>query len=185
MSYVVWRVVVRQWGIFFSVSMMLTIISIDATAESNPKIYRWKDKNGHWVYSDIPKPGSKEVKLHSNILTMPSIDTKVLASQSDTTPTITYQAKITSPENEQTIRDNSGSVYVTGSVEPRFTQGLSVQLYLNGEATGPKQSNAQFSLRNIHRGEHALVLKVFNQKGQVVAQSNEHKFYLHRNTVNN
>ncbi|PCK31634.1 DUF4124 domain-containing protein [Pseudoalteromonas piscicida] len=168
-----------------SVSMMLALPSIDATAESNPKIYRWKDKNGHWVYSDVPKPGSKEVKLHSNALTMPSVDTTILDQQADTGPAIQYQAKITAPEHEQTIRDNSGSVYVTGSVEPRFTQGLSVQLFLDGEATGPKQANAQFSLRNVNRGEHSLILRVFNQKGQVVAQSSTHKFYLHKTTLNN
>lgn len=183
-SSLLWRVVVRQWFLIMLVSMTLALTSIDAAAESNPKIYRWKDKNGHWVYSDVPQPGSKEVKLNANALTMPSVDTKIL-EQTDTTPTIQYTAKIISPEHEQTIRDNSGSVYVTGTIEPRFTQGLSVQLFLNGTATGPKQSNTQFSLRGINRGEHSLVMKVFNQKGMLVAQSDAHKFFLHRNTVNN
>ncbi|WP_240036197.1 DUF4124 domain-containing protein [Pseudoalteromonas sp. A757] len=174
----------RQWFLIMSVSMTLALTSIDAAAESNPKIYRWKDKNGHWVYSDVPRLGSKEVKLNANALTMPSVDTQIL-EQVDTAPTIRYTAKITSPEHEQTIRDNSGSVYVTGTVEPRFTQGLSVQLFLDGVATGPKQTNTQFALRGINRGEHSLVIKVFNQKGTLVAQSDTQKFFLHRNTVNN
>lgn len=175
---------VRQWYHILVFSALCTIICWPSYADAEPKIYRWKDKNGNWVYSDIAQKGAQEMKLNRNTLTMPSVDTQVLTPKVKADP-IQYQATITTPEHEQTIRDNSGSVHVAGRIEPRFSQGLSVQLFVNGKATGPKQTTTQFALRNLYRGEHTLVLKAFNNKGQLVAQSEPVTFFLHRNSINN
>ncbi|WP_440054467.1 DUF4124 domain-containing protein [Pseudoalteromonas sp. T1lg65] len=165
--------------------LLLALLSFSAICEANQTIYRWKNEKGHWVYSDVPKKGAEVVNLTTNRAVIPSTDTSILDAKPKPQNTIAYSAKITSPEHQQTIRDNSGSLYVSGTVLPRFSQGLSVQLYLNGEATGPQQTSTQFALRNLDRGEHQLILKVFNNQGKMVAQSEPHTFYLHRNAVGN
>ncbi|QTL37215.1 DUF4124 domain-containing protein [Pseudoalteromonas viridis] len=154
------------------------------SAVSDQKVYRWKDKNGNWVYSDVPKKGSEKVKLNTNMLTMPATDTSILAPNS-TTPAVTYKAKITAPSDQQTLRENSGSVYVNGLVTPRFANGFQVQLFLNGKPAGPKQTSASFALRDLPRGEHKLQMKVFDDKGMLVAQSAVTTFFLHRASLLN
>ncbi|WP_240650312.1 DUF4124 domain-containing protein [Pseudoalteromonas rubra] len=154
------------------------------SAVSDQKVYRWKDKNGNWVYSDVPKKGSEKVKLSTNMLTMPATDTSILTPNS-TTPAVTYKAKITAPSDQQTLRENSGSVYVNGLVTPRFANGFQVQLFLNGKPAGPKQTSASFALRDLPRGEHKLQMKVFDDKGMLVAQSAVTTFFLHRASLLN
>ena len=88
---------------------------------SEAKIYRWKDKNGNWVYSDTPKKGAQQVKLNKPLV-MPSTNTDILQPNLNQ-KSISYQAKITSPSHEQTIRENTGTVYVTGQVIPSFHKG--------------------------------------------------------------
>ena len=44
---------------------------------ADDKVYRWKDSNGNWVFSDVPKSGSKEVKLNKPMI-IPAENTAVL-----------------------------------------------------------------------------------------------------------
>lgn len=159
--------------------ILLALIALPNEA----KIYRWKDKNGNWVYSDTPKKGAKEVKLNKPLV-MPSTNTNVLQS-SNTHKQISYQASITSPKHEQTIRENTGTVYVNGQVMPSFQKGFTVQLFHNGSAVGAKQSSASFVLKSLSRGEHKVKISVFNPQGAQIATSKEHTFYLHKASVNN
>ncbi|MBE0355289.1 DUF4124 domain-containing protein [Pseudoalteromonas phenolica O-BC30] len=147
------------------------------------KIYRWKDKNGNWVYSDTPKKGAQQVKLNKPLV-MPSINTEHL-NANNTKKTISYQANITSPSHEQTIRENTGTVYVTGQVMPSFQRGFTVQLFHNGTATGERQSSTSFVLKALSRGEHKIQMAVFNPQGKKVATSQESIFFLHKARVGN
>nr|KJZ09202.1 hypothetical protein TW77_10235 [Pseudoalteromonas rubra] len=163
---------------------MILCLVYSGSAVSDQKVYRWKDKNGNWVYSDVPKKGSEKVKLSTNMLTMPATDTSIL-TPNPTTPAVTYKAKITAPSDQQTLRENSGSVYVSGLVTPRFANGFQVQLLLDGKPAGPKQTSASFALRDVPRGEHKLQMKVFDDKGMLVAQSAVTTFFLHRASLLN
>lgn len=147
------------------------------------KIYRWKDKNGNWVYSDKPKKGSQKVKLNAPMV-MPSTNTDILQSNQNTKP-IAYQASISSPSHEQTIRENTGTVYITGQVTPSFHKGFMVQLFHNGNAVGPKQSTTSFVLKSLSRGEHKLKMAVYNPQGKAIATSPESTFFLHKASVAN
>lgn len=158
-----------------AIALLGTAVSIEA------KVYRWKDKNGNWVYSDVPKKGSQQVKLNKPLV-MPSTDTSVLSDTKKTKQAF-YKAFISTPTDKQTIRDNSGTVYVTGQVQPSFSKGLKVQLYLNGAPAGPQQSNATFVLKNVPRGEHTLRLRVSNSQGKTLANSKEITFFLHKASV--
>lgn len=159
----------------------LCLLMVFITTPSEAKIYRWKDKNGNWVYSDTPQKGAQQVKLNKPLV-MPSTNTDIL--QADKTPkSISYQANITSPSHEQTIRENTGTVYVTGHVTPSFHKGFTVQLFHNGTAVGTRQSSTSFVLKSLVRGEHKIKMTVFNPQGKTVATSQEHTFYLHKASV--
>ena len=95
-----------------------------------------------------------------------------------------YQVEINQPKENATIRDNTGSVYVSGSIKPIFKQGLNIQLYLDNKPYEKPQSHSMFVLRDIDRGEHIIKMELLNEKGKVIASSKPITFYMHRASVN-
>lgn len=162
-------------------TLIFTLLSSNVFAAST-KIYVWRNDDGVLVFSDSPKPGAEEVEVRAPN-TSSSVDTSML----DLTPKIIkddYQVEINQPKQNATIRDNTGSVYVTGSIKPIFKQGLHIQLYLDDKPFEKPQPHSMFVLRNIDRGEHIIKMKLLNEKGKVIASSKSITFYMHRSSVN-
>jgi hypothetical protein len=162
-------------------TLIITLLSCNVLAAST-KIYVWKSDDGVLVFSDSPKPGAEEVDVREPN-TASSVDTSML----DLTPQVIkddYQVEINQPKENATIRDNTGSVYVTGSIKPIFKQGLNIQLYLDNKPYEKPQPHSMFVLRDIDRGEHIIKMKLLNEKGKVIASSNPITFYMHRASVN-
>ncbi len=150
---------------------------------SEKKIYTWKDKNGVLVFSDTPRSGAKEVKLTSQDLNMPATNTDIL-----NTPTppaaAAFSIAISAPEHNQTVRENTGSVYVTTRITPRFEQDFTIVLFVNGTSYGPPSDSSTFALRDVARGEHVLQAKLYNKNNQVIAVSPKSIFFMHRKGLN-
>ena len=159
--------------------IFFTLLSEFSYADS--KVYRWKDDNGNWVFSDLPRPGAQQITLKKS-MNMPAVDTKILNPKAKQ-QTIEYNVKITSPNHEQTLRENTGTINVNGQVQPNFSKGLKVQLSLDGKATGPMQTNAAFVLKNVPRGAHSLILRLYDTQGKLLAQSDATTFFLHRKSI--
>ncbi|MEM0516140.1 DUF4124 domain-containing protein [Pseudoalteromonas sp. YIC-827] len=163
---------------------MVVLLTIFSTAWAAPSkdIYVYKDENGVLVFSDTPRKGAERVTLNAPVMNMPSVDTSIL-DEVDDLEQVKFSIAITTPTQEETIRDNTGSVHVSGQVKPRFLQGHSVQLFMDGQAHGEPQSSSLFALRNVDRGEHSLVLKLLNSEGEVLASSKPITFFMHRRSV--
>ena len=162
-------------------TLIITLLSCSVLAAAT-KIYVWRSDDGVLVFSDSPKPGAEEVDVREPN-TASSVDTSML----DLTPQVIkddYQVEINQPKENATIRDNTGSVYVTGSIKPIFKQGLTIQLYLDNKPYEKPQPHSMFVLRDIDRGEHIIKMKLLNEKGKVIASSNPITFYMHRASVN-
>jgi len=165
------------------ISILLACLSLQAIAAS-ATIYVWRNEQGVLVFSDSPRPGAEEITVNeSNIATSPSIDTSVLDITPQKIPN-SYQLEITQPKQNETIRDNTGSVYITGLVKPLFKQGYKIQLYLDNKKYQTPQTRAIYILRNINRGEHQVQMKLIDNKGKVIAESQVITFYMHRASVN-
>ncbi|GHE94162.1 hypothetical protein GCM10011501_24630 [Thalassotalea profundi] len=161
---------------------LLSVLCAEVSAGST-KIYVWRNADGVLVYSDSPKPGAEEVNVNSPNISSSSVDTSIL----DITPKVienTYQVEITQPENNATIRDNTGSVYVSGRIKPIFKRGLTIALILDGKPYLKPQTHSMFVLRNIDRGEHQIKMDLLDEKGKVIASSTPITFYMHRASVN-
>jgi len=147
------------------------------------KIYAWKDKNGVLVFSDTPHKGATEVKLTSQNLNMPAPSNDVFNEPTEPQQAA-FKIAISSPEHNQTIRENTGSVYVTSRITPRFESGFTIQLFIDGKANGPASDSSTFAIRDVERGEHTLQLKLFNSKNQIIAVSQPCIFSMHRKGLN-
>lgn len=160
-------------------------LALPAYPNAPTKIYVWRNEQGTLVFSDSPRPGAEEVKTEPGnvIQSSTSIDTEVL----DITPQEViekYEIYISTPKNNATIRDNTGSVYIEGGIKPRFKSGLKVQLILDGIHHLKPQKHSMFSLRDIYRGEHKIKMLLLDDKGKVIASSPSVTFYMHRSSTN-
>ncbi len=165
---------------FFIVLFLALSLSAPVYATS-AKVYVWRDENGVLVFSDSPKPGAEEVTLKPESAVIPSmnvetslLDIKPKALEND------FQVVINQPQNNATIRDNTGSVYVSGGIQPVFARGHTIQLYLDGKPYGEPQENSIYSLRDIDRGEHQIKMELRDTEGKVIATSKITTFYMHR-----
>ncbi|MBL4899826.1 MAG: DUF4124 domain-containing protein [Colwellia sp.] len=166
--------------------LALLTLSIATPAYSgSAKIYVWRSEKGVLVYSDTPRPGAEEViAIKGNIIKSSTvIETQTLDIRTQKIKE-EYQVVINHPKDNSTIRDNTGSVYISGSIKPIFKRGLKVQLIVDGNPHLKPQTHSMFSLRDIDRGEHQIKMKLLNEKGKVIASSKAITFYMHRASVN-
>ncbi|MCG7566690.1 DUF4124 domain-containing protein [Pseudoalteromonas sp. CnMc7-15] len=170
-----------KWSIL-CVFMVLGLSAFNANA-TNKSIYVWKDENGVLVFSDSPRKGAEKVKLNSPAMSMPSTNTQILEQDNSADQGVNFSVAITTPNQEETIRDNTGSVHVTGQVSPRFMQGHRVQLMLDGKPYDKPQSSTVFVMRNVDRGAHQVRLRLVDGNGKQLATSEPVTFYLHRRSV--
>gem|GEM_PF-1161726 len=129
------------------------IVPINAHSTST-KVYVWRNETGVLVFSDSPKPGAEEIEIKpENQNISPSINTSILDIKPKKIED-NFDVEIIRPTNNSTIRDNTGSVHVSGRIKPIFKQGLSLQLLIDGTPYKEPQAHSMFVLRNIERGEH-------------------------------
>lgn len=159
--------------------LVLCAISFSNFADQQSrKVFVTRDANGVLIFSDSPQLGAEEVNFNSKPNIMASTDARFPTAKKPATEQ--YQISIIQPEDQATVRDNTGSVYVSGRVMPMFKRGLRVRLLVDGQSQAEPQSNAVFILRDIDRGEHTLQLELFDQNGKLIATSPTSTFYLHR-----
>ncbi len=170
------------WPLMLHAMLTLALVSTPPALAQEKKddkpVFVTVDKNNVPVFSDNPLPGASQLQLKEGNR-MPAVTPSEISQRSiDHTPT--FEVLITKPEANGTVRENNGTVYVSGQVKPLFAQGLRVRLYLDGKPVAGPSSNANFILHNIDRGEHQLMLELSDQNGKVIATSSLTTFFLHR-----
>jgi len=163
--------------------LLLLCLSTSALATAT-KVYVWRNEQGVLVFSDSPRPGAEEVKVKESNIAESSVDTSIL----DIKPQViddSYTVEIIQPENNATIRDNTGSVHVVGRIMPVFKRGYKIQLLLDDKPYEKPQTHSRFALRNVERGEHQIKMQLIDNKGKQIALSNPITFYMHRASVAN
>lgn len=166
--------------------MLIGLLLVPVAEATKKKIYVWRNADGVLVFSDSPQPDVKSdtVDVNSTPNIVKSVDTAILENKSPSTKDEKLSVSILKPVQEETIRDNSGSVYISGAIKPAFKRGLSVVLKLDDKKVKGPQKSAVFILRNVDRGAHKVQLEVWNSSGKVIAVSEPVTFFLHRGSVN-
>lgn len=137
------------------------------------------DKNNVPVFSDNPSPGATQVKIKETSNSMLPVNPVNLPTPSvDDNPQ--FKVAFNKPADQETIRENSGTIYVSGLVSPMFAQGLRVQLYLDNKLVAGPTGNANFILHDVDRGEHKLKLELLDRNGKIIAESTEITVFVHR-----
>src|SRR3972149_3615342 len=108
--------------------LILTVFNPGVTAET---VYRSADEDGNTIYSDKPTPGAEEIHVEdAQAIDQPDAGPFTYTPPKQA-PASQYTAiTITSPENDASIRDNTGNIIVSVTLEPGLSPGLGDQLAL-------------------------------------------------------
>ncbi|MGL5048663.1 MAG: DUF4124 domain-containing protein [Shewanella sp.] len=149
-------------------------------------VYKWVDKDGKVHYSDEPQPNAQIVELKDktlNQITLPPPKAD-LNHSNHVIGSVPYQVNITSPTEEETVRDNNGDFEVITTITPELKSQYLMAIKVNGKLIGQPQIGGTFKLKNIDRGEHILVVDAMTQNGKVFASSSPRKIFLHQAALN-
>ncbi len=170
---------------------LLAIACSGATAEERT-IYRSIDANGNPVFTDMPpRDGqtAEEIKIKvtsGNSYAASTARTpytgNTSGSEAPTTGAL-YSLDIISPANDETIRDNSGSVSISAATTPVLRRGHSLRLVMDGTLTDLPADGTVFDLSNVDRGSHTIAVAVVDRAGNVLAQGEPSTFHLQRYSV--
>ncbi len=160
---------------------LIVVFLAPATAPAD--IYRSVDENGNIVFSDTPSEGAEKIDVEE-AQTVESPRTKPFKYEPpESEPAPPYkQVAIISPENDKSVRANSGDISVKIAVNPalRLNHQLEVLMDGNQVASGRAMS---VDLENVARGTHTLQARVIARNGKTIMSSEPVTFHLLRHSV--
>ncbi len=169
------------WGmkmLAFVLCLVLPCVGVQAQ-----KIFRVVQPDGTVEFTDVPPSNRPAEEIQVQPLnTMPGIAPAPQTSTQTAENRGYSNFRITSPSNEEAIRDNAGNVNVDLKLEPSLRIGDKIALLLDGESFGGGKATT-ITLSDMDRGTHNLQAVVKNSSGQVVARSNSVTFTLQRRSA--
>ncbi len=155
------------------------------------EMYKWIDEDGNISYSDQPPYKGAQTLTPPTISTTPAVKTppktasqKEKENEENKNATKYSYFKITSPENDATIRDNNGNFSISMNSKPALdtAAGHYISILIDGKAV-KKQSSTSASFSNIDRGTHKISAQIKNRNNTVVRSANTITIHLHRQVV--
>ncbi|MEI6859254.1 MAG: DUF4124 domain-containing protein [Shewanella sp.] len=147
-------------------------------------VYKWVDQDGKVHYSDKPIENSEVVEFNSNTQNQIKFHTPkdYSSATNDIQEPLTeyYNLSISSPVEEEIIRNNEGKITIIAMMSPDLKAKHVLVLLMDGVIVSPSQTSTIFSLKDIDRGEHSFVIKAIAQNGKQLASTSPRKIYLHR-----
>lgn len=153
------------------------------------EIYRHVDENGNVTYSDEPADDNSEAM---ELEPLPEVSLPDGAARerrerrseserdSNNDEQQGYRAiEITQPEHDSAFWRGDGLVVVRFQSQPSLRSGHQFALELDGERTRKGRSTT-FTLENMNRGTHEIVIHVVNANGETISSSDVTRFTLHR-----
>lgn len=173
------------------VSLMAGLIILYLPFTSVAQIYKSIEPDGSITYSDqAPTKEAQPIKLEpistitAREVTPPTSTTKEQKKE-DPQPKINYSTfKITSPRNDSTIRENSGSITIQLDINPQLNTelGHTISINLDGKQAA-KGTFSQTTLNNIDRGTHTVSANIHNKQGKVIRSTATVSFHLLRFSI--
>lgn len=157
-------------------------------ANENKTVYYWTDAQGVTHFSDTPVAGksmnSKQIEIinppANNPTPLPPSDTD---NSTQPSSSITYNLSITSPQPEQSIRNNEGRISVQNTLSPTVDEAAQLMLYVDGDSVACNLASLSCETNNTPRGTHQLHTELISQSGKVLASSETITIYLMRVTA--
>ena len=129
-------------------------------------MYKWVDAEGNISYSDQPPFKDADKLDPPPINTTPAVSAPKTAAKEVEEETDTKYSffKITSPENDATIRNNEGNFSISLGINPELdtANGHYLTILLDGKPVHKKTTSTNASFSNVDRGTHKITATVKN-----------------------
>ena len=148
------------------------------------EVYKWTDNNGNVHFSDKPHTGAETVTIQPTQTYSPphNQETSIPTTEETKGDTSTPYTKIMiiQPQEQATLRNNQKMVSVVAAIEPELKKDDAVQLLFDGEPSGPPQTSLTFTLSDVNRGSHIILLQIIDKSGAIIGSSQPITFYMHQ-----
>lgn len=164
------------------------LVALPSGAAQAGEIYRHVDEQGNVTYTDEPpEKDSKPVDLKPlPEVSIPASErsSRDRESQQEDADNVQEQAlykrvEIIEPGHDTAFWRGGGQVTIRARAEPKLARGHSYQLEFDGERRDTNRSGT-FSLKNVYRGTHTIVVHILDSTGKVITSSDTTRFTLHR-----
>lgn len=178
----------RPLQLTLTTSLLFTAITAAQT------VYTWVDDDGTRHFSDsqpentasgitLPQHEPLTAPLHqqgeSHTLDQHNLEQQQAPSPSVTTP---LEVNITVPEPDSAVRSNNGSLQVKATLNRKLAPNEQLQLIVNGVSYGDLNTQPNWQLQNLDRGQHSLSIQAFRD-GKLIASSQPITVHLLRATI--
>ena len=153
------------------------------------EVYRWKNDEGNWVYSDSPHPGAQKMELGE-----PTVIQRDTPTPTPSTPSASagkqqhtaYQSvTLAAPTDGQNIHSAPGRVPIAVETKPPLQDGDRVQALVDGSPKGPAQASAAFDIDGVSRGTHQIGARILDAQGNALVTTEAVTIYMHQPSVIN
>lgn len=184
------------------------ILALSTGTASSMTIYQWVDENGNVVFGDNPNKVEKDKAKEVDIVPLtviPAFETEEQKkkkeeaekeaksgeeeqkegedSEEEDEEKFSYKSfKVTSPQNGEAIRANTGNLSVAFDLSPGLKETDTVSVYLDGKKHAEDSKSLVANFENLNRGEHSVFAVVKNKEGDVLLNSDTIRFNVLRHS---
>ena len=163
---------------------VIFLLSLAMPIATSATIYKFYDENGNVVFADQPGPKAEVIeKRDIQTIKMPKVrQTTKLTTDQDKKAFSYDEFRISSPANDETIRENNGDINVDIAIKPQLKTKLKHQivLLLDGKPVSEPGSATSFTLHNVDRGQHSLTARVIGKDGAAITTTDTVSVHLKR-----
>ncbi len=160
--------------------------------QAGAQVYKHVDAKGSITFTDQPLPNATPVEINTpntskppSATAYPKPATTAATAEQATAGNISYRVSITNPSNETIIPRGPGNFSLSASVSPSLQSGHTLQLMMDGAARQAPQTQGNWALTNVFRGEHKLEVTVIDKTGATLAKSDPVTVFVFRPSSNN
>lgn len=166
---------------------LILLLLIMLPSQGYAGMYKWTNDEGDIIYSDTPPNNDAEEVILPELNTTPALKVEARPEPTQTpdesAETTSYtDFKLVKPEPEAIIRDNTGNVPVSLSLEPALdtSAGHSINILIDGQVSISNSQQTSVTLANIDRGTHTVSAEIRDSSGKVINSSNSVSFTVYR-----
>jgi hypothetical protein len=167
-------------------TLLLLLLSFAINAD----VYRTIDKQGNVSFSDTASDNAEKIELQPSYTYNPPeiVDLADDEPSPDSVETAVpnYALVITSPSQNEALRENAGNITINSSITPELNIEREDKLIfsLDGQLKSEAQTASSYTFMNVDRGSHIAVVSVVDKTGKIIKSSKSLLFHVLRANVN-
>lgn len=168
-----------------------TLAVLFSSTAYSQTVYTWVDENGTLHFNDVPNnqkakaidlPNFEQPALAPQFAPAQPVEPQQPTAQKSEEAPLPLEIAVTSPQDDQAIRSNNGTLTIQAELNRKLAIGEQLQLTVDNKRYGAPKTSPLWKLKNLDRGTHSFVIQAFRD-GKLIASSLPIKVHLQRTSV--